>query len=157
MWFGTTSTPDSPAGRFINTSTGGYLTTGGAWTNASSRDLKENFEAVNARDVLECVATLPILKWNYKAEGEKTLHVGPTAEDFAAAFGLGNDKVSIATVDADGIALASIQGLHSMMREKDAMIVKLEAQSHAQQQQISELLRRMSEMETRLPALADQP
>jgi len=34
------------------------------------------------------------------------LHLGPVAQDFHAAFGLGADDKHIATVDADGVALA---------------------------------------------------
>jgi hypothetical protein len=41
-------------------------------------------------------------------------HIGPMAQDFHAAFGLdGTDDKHIATVDADGAALAAIQGLNA--------------------------------------------
>ena len=36
---------------------------------------------------------------------------GPTAQDFHAAFGLGEDPLRISTIDADGIALAGVQAL----------------------------------------------
>ena len=39
--------------------------------------------------------------------------MGPTAQDFYAAFGLGEDERHISTVDADGVALAAIQGLYA--------------------------------------------
>jgi hypothetical protein len=39
------------------------------------------------------------------------------AQDFHAAFGLGTDDKHIATVDADGVALAAIQGLNEMLEE----------------------------------------
>ena len=44
------------------------------------------------------------------------------AQDFYAAFGVGPDDKHIATVDADGVALAAIQGLHQKLQEKDAEI-----------------------------------
>ena len=53
IWLGKTSTPSMPAGRFLNTSTGAYLSTGGAWTNNSDRALKTNIAAVDARAVRE--------------------------------------------------------------------------------------------------------
>jgi hypothetical protein len=34
-------------------------------------------------------------------------------QDFYAAFGLGEDGAHISTVDADGVALAAIQGLYA--------------------------------------------
>ena len=57
------------------------------WTNASDANLKENFQAINSGDVLQRVVSMPMRSWNYKAEvGVK--HIGPTAQDFYAAFGL---------------------------------------------------------------------
>lgn len=51
------------------------------------------------------------------------------AQDFKAAFGLGETDTGIATVDADGVALAAIQGLNMKLEErlaaKDAEIARL--------------------------------
>ena len=55
------------------------------------------------RDLLSRVARLPISKWSYKVEDGSVRHIGPMAQDFAAAFGLGSDDRSIGTVDADGV------------------------------------------------------
>ena len=64
---------------------------------------------------------------NYKHEpGVRRL--GPVAQDFHAAFGLGSDDKSISTVDASGVALAAIQGLHQLLQEKDVRIATLENQ-----------------------------
>ena len=87
-----------------NVSANSFITT-------SDRNAKENFSAVNAQDVLAKVAALPISQWNFKSE-TAVQHVGPMAQDFRAAFGLGPDAQHIATVDADGVALAAIQGLN---------------------------------------------
>lgn len=95
------------------------------WVNASSRELKENFESVDSCEILERVASLPIQKWNYKRQTRETVHLGPMAEDFAAAFGLGEDDRSISTVDAAGVALAAIQGLHERLRQKECDIEAL--------------------------------
>jgi len=102
------------------------LTNGGTWTNASDRNNKENITAVDAREVLEKVATMPIARWNYKIESDSTQHIGPMAQDFHAAFGLGDSEKSIATIDADGVALAAIQGLNEIVKEKDCRISELE-------------------------------
>jgi hypothetical protein len=48
------------------------------------------------------------------------------AQDFYAAFGLGSDDRHISTVDPDGVALAAIQGLYELAKEKDAQIAELE-------------------------------
>ena len=52
--------------------------------------------------------------------------MGPMAQDFRAAFGLGPDDKHITSVDSDGVALAAIQGLHRAGQEKDARIAALE-------------------------------
>lgn len=128
IWFGTNSAPSTPSTRFINTSTGAYLSSGGTWTNASDKNLKEGFEQINEAEILEKVAELPITIWNYREEASSVTHIGPVAQDFHAAFGLGNDDRSISTVDADGVALAAIQALYAENQEKEAEIAELRSQ-----------------------------
>jgi hypothetical protein len=105
-----------------------YGVAAGTWTNASSRDLKENFKPIDRLDVLNRMATLPITRWNYKTEDDTDVHMGPMAEDFAKAFNLGTSDKAIATVDADGVALASIQALYEIIKEKDEGIRSLRAE-----------------------------
>ena len=45
---------------------------------------------------------LPLESWNYLAQEDDIRHVGPMAQDFAAAFGVGDDDTVIATIDLDG-------------------------------------------------------
>ena len=92
----------------------------------SDRNAKTNFAAINARDILDRVASLPIATWNYKNHDPSQRHIGPTAQDFYAAFRVGLDEKSICTVDADGVALAAIQGLNQNLEEKEARIAALE-------------------------------
>jgi uncharacterized small protein (DUF1192 family) len=130
IWLGkatTDLTPTIGAGVFISTSTGAHLTSGGAWTNASAREAKEGFEAVDQQDVLERVASLPVTTWNYKNEDPAIRHMGPVAQDFAAAFELGGSETAISTVDADGVALAAIQGLYERVQALEAENEELEA------------------------------
>ncbi len=97
---------------------------GSSWINASDRNAKENFRPVTGREVLAKVAAMPISRWTYKNSDGST-HLGPVAQDFHAAFDLGVDDTSIATVDADGVALAAIQGLNEVVQEKEAEIQAL--------------------------------
>jgi len=92
----------------------------------SDRNAKENFTPINARAVLDKVASLPITEWNYKTDTQAE-HIGPMAQDFKAAFGLdGSDDKHISVVDEGGVALAAIQGLNEKLREKEAKIQDLE-------------------------------
>jgi hypothetical protein len=91
----------------------------------SDRNAKAGFAAVDNRELLQKVASLPLSTWHYtNAPGVR--HLGPMAQDFQAAFHLGTDDKHIATVDADGVALAAIQGLYELVQEKDARIAALE-------------------------------
>jgi hypothetical protein len=126
MWLGTTSSPSFTAGRFINTSTGAYLTTGGTWTNSSDRNLKENLEEVDGSSILDKVESLPIYEWNYKTESDDVRHIGPTAQDFRETFGVGNDSISISTIDPAGISLAAIKELTTQNKKLTAENKKLE-------------------------------
>ena len=45
----------------------------------------------------------------------------------ASALGFGGGDRAVATVDADGISLAAIQGLYAIVKEKDAEIADLRA------------------------------
>ncbi len=118
---------------------------GGSWSTLSDRAAKTNFTRIDPRAVLEKVAALPVQAWNYRSQSVAVRHLGPTAQDFHAAFNLGGDARRIATVDADGIALAAIQGLNDLVQEKSQRITELEARN-------TELEARLEALERRLPA-----
>jgi hypothetical protein len=84
------------------------------------RNLKENFAPVEPSEILEKLAGLRIERWNYKAENPSVRHIGPMAQDFAAAFGVGADDRYIRRVDAFGVAFAAIQALHDLHRRFEA-------------------------------------
>ena len=104
---------------YLNTGNGASLSAGGVWTNASSRELKEGFAAIDPGAILAKVLLLPITTWSYKTSDEGT-HIGPVAEDFKETFGFAGDGKSIPTVDADGVALAAIQGLNAKLEAENA-------------------------------------
>jgi hypothetical protein len=120
--------PESPWGA---PTAGVRLASGGSsWMNLSDRNSKTNCVPVDGRQILEKVAALPIATWNYKSQDKSIRHIGPMAQDFHAAFRVGEDDKHITSVDADGVALAAIQGLNEKLEEqlkaKDARIDTLE-------------------------------
>lgn len=106
----------------------------GAWVCTSSRLAKEGFTSVDGETLLARLAGIEIQQWRYR--GSDILHLGPTAEDFNSAFGLGGEPTGIATVDADGVALLAVQAL--------------ERRTAALQQENGELRRRLERLEARL-------
>ena len=100
-------------------------------------------QPIDSTEVLERVAALPISTWNYRSQADEIRHMGPMAQDFRAAFGLGEDDRTISTVDTDGVALAAIQGLNQKLEARSAEVEKLKHQN-------TELLRRLEALEQRL-------
>lgn len=102
----------------------------GAWNSLSDINTKTAIANVSPRNVLEALLKMPVLSWQYKAQPGNVRHMGPSAQDFRKAFGLGDSPLAISTVDADGVALAAIQGLNQKLvadsKSKDAKIATLE-------------------------------
>ncbi|WP_420685968.1 tail fiber domain-containing protein [Bacillus cereus] len=112
-------------------------------TLTSDKNEKENFLNVNTFEILDNLANMPIQSWNYKADSNSIRHIGPTAQDFKAAFGLnGDDHIHISSIDLQGVALAAIQGLNKKNEE-----LKVEnAQLHVS---LANLEARLSKLESK--------
>jgi len=106
----------------LTMNSGAYVTTGGTWTNASSRSLKENFTELDSAEVLSKINSLDITRWNYKTESAGTTHIGPVAEEFYEAFQVGgaNGRNSISSIDPAGVALLGIQALSKRLDSLNA-------------------------------------
>lgn len=142
------------------TATGVQLASGGgSWSSLSDRAAKENYEVVDTREVVEWLAAIPIQTWNYKSQDPTIRHIGPVAQDFYAAFGVGEDDTHISTVDADGVALAAIQGLYQLSQEQNAHIAELEQENAALHSELDSLEARLSALERQSghPAAATRP
>lgn len=133
-------TVGDPGGGFGN---GAYVTTGGVWTNASSRTFKDSFAKVDVGAVLEKLVELPIQTWVYSASRDEGQHMGPVAEDFAASFGLGNDDKHITTVDESGVAFAAIQGLNRKVESENASLRRENADLRGTLERLSDRLDRL--------------
>lgn len=136
----------------ISTSTGAYLHTNGTWTNSSDVNRKHLFAAISGEDVLGRLRAMPITSWSYRTENTDIRHIGPMAQDFRAAFGLGDDDKVISTVDADGVALAAAQALEARTAAQQQRIEALEAQNAAQAQELAEMRARMERLEALVTA-----
>ena len=143
-------------------SIGGAATVGGALTVSgtvlaasygytSDRDQKQGFAPVDATDVLSRVAAMPITTWDYKARPAER-HIGPMAQDFHAAFGLGADERHIDVVDGIGVSLAAIQELQRQLQQKSLRIDALEAQVQQRSARVDTLEEQMLALRTTVEA-----
>src|SRR5262249_28108153 len=120
----------------------GDVATRGTLFQASDRNIKENFTVIDNDEILSKVLSLPVTQWNYK-DNPGCRHIGPVAQDFRKAFGLGFDDKFIATVDTEGVAFAAIKGLNQKVEQKDtnlrALVEEQQVQIRALQAQIEAL------------------
>jgi hypothetical protein len=133
--------PRSPGGTGVALPAGG-----GAWSSLSDRNAKTNFATIAGGSILERLANLSIQSWNYRTQDASVRHIGPTAQDFYAAFQVGEDDRHISTVDADGVALAAIQELYRLNQKQNQQIEQLT-------RQLTERAREAEQMRVRLVRL----
>jgi hypothetical protein len=124
---------------------------GGSWASVSDRHQKNGFGPVDPRDVLERLVSIPVTTWRYNEEVSGAIHMGPMAQDFYEKFQLGDDDRSITSVDADGVQVAAIQGMYSMMRERDVEIKRVEAENAHLRHVVESMEARLAKLEAVLP------
>jgi len=115
---------------------------GSQWLGLSDVNAKHLFRALDGEELLGKLAGLPIQEWSYTAQDASIRHVGPTAQDFRAAFGLGEDPLRIGTMDADGVALAAVKALEARTRT-------LQDENEALQSALDELRREIQQIRAR--------
>ena len=116
--------------RAINTWTGAYLTTGGTWTNSSSRELKENIIELTYDNAFTTLMNLTPVTYNYKVDKEEA-YAGFIAEDVPEL---------VATNDRKGLAPMDIVAVLTKVTQK-------------QQEQIDQLKCKLAAYETRQTAI----
>jgi len=130
--------------RFVTnaTDTAGVVLFGGnsAWSSISDRNMKRDFRDLDGEDVLARLARMPVTEWGYKAQDATIRHMGPMAQDFHAAFGLGEDPLRISTIDADGVALAAAHALEARTRATNERLTR----------EVEALRERLLQLEARL-------
>jgi hypothetical protein len=114
----------------------------GVFNCTSSRLTKENFAAVDGEEVLAKLRVLPVSTWNYIGEGNGARHIGPMAEDFHAAFGLGADDKAIGVQDLTSVTLAAVKALDARteeLRAKTAEVDELRARVLSLEERLARL------------------
>jgi hypothetical protein len=156
--------------QFVARASGGYelysnpaLTTGvrlapgsGTWGSVSDRALKTRVVPIDDANVLARVAKLPVSEWSYVSE-RGVRHMGPMAQDFYAAFGVGEDDRHITSIDEDGVALAAIKALHAENAELRARLAVDEAKRAREAAWRSRADTRFALLEAKLEAIAAHP
>jgi len=139
----------------------------GAWSNLSDRTMKTGVIPLDDASVLAKVAALPVSEWSYTSE-HGVRHVGPMAQDFYAAFRVGEYDRHITSIDEDGVALAAIKALalqngslhaenrelHERLAQDAARFARDEAQRARDEAQRARDAARLLALERKVDALA---
>ena len=106
---------------------GAHVTAGGVWTDASSRNYKENIRNLTAEEAITALLGLEPMRFNYKVDQEEE-HVGFIAEDVPDIVAT-NDRKSLSPMDIVGV-------LTKVVQEQRKAISKLQDEVNALKQQI---------------------
>ncbi len=135
----------------------GSATIEGDFAVISSRAVKQDFRPVDEAEILQRLAELQLGEWSLKADPDSR-HLGPVAEDFHQAFGLGRDPRHLSPADVAGVALAAVRGLQRLTDEGSAELARRLADSETEIARLrhdrDELALRVSELERRLAEVA---
>jgi hypothetical protein len=137
-----------------------YTSSSTSWQYVSDRNSKRDFARVETTDVLRKLASLPMSTWTFKSDSTRTRHMGPMAQDFHAAFGLGESDRSIDTGDIIGVSLAAIQGLHREVGDlkiSQAAAEKEREKLERENIDLSQRVKRLEETVTRLATARTEP
>lgn len=98
----------------------------GAWSVTSDIRRKRDFVEVDGEVLLEKLGAMRIGTWSYATQDASIRHLGPSAQEFRAAFGLGESDTTISTVDAAGVGLAALQALLRRTEDLERRLANLE-------------------------------
>jgi hypothetical protein len=114
---------------------------GAAWYCTSDRAVKHSIKSISPKAILNKLIKMPVTTWAFN--GSNVRNMGPMAQDFKAAFGLGTSDKAIGHIDAQGVAFAAIQGLNQVVNEKDAKITALEKANAAMQRELAAIKKKL--------------
>ena len=120
------------------------LTVWGTFLNPSGREYKTDIAPVDSREILKRVVQLPIFSWRYKAEENGFRQIGPMADDFHNALGIGDGHLLPVGTTA-GVSLAAIRGLNEIVEENKSEVAELRSANADLLERIAKLERAIAE------------
>jgi len=115
-----TTTPSYP----LEMSSGAYVTTGGVWTNASSREYKKDIKKLSTRKAIDALNHLDPVEFAYKADSEDR-HVGFIAED-APDLVASKDRKGMSPMDVVAVLTKVVQEQQRTIAALSKRLAKLE-------------------------------
>ncbi|KJU84261.1 hypothetical protein MBAV_003540 [Candidatus Magnetobacterium bavaricum] len=114
---GTTS-PSYP----LHMGSGAYVTTGGVWTNASSREYKKDIQSLTSEDAMLAFNKLEPVSFKYKTDDEQ--HIGFIAEDVPDIVAT-KDRKGLSPMDMVALLTKVVQEQQKTVQEQQKTIAEL--------------------------------
>jgi len=118
LGIGTTS-PAYP----LQMGSGAYVSTGGVWINASSREYKTDIKQLTAEKAMEALIQLEPVEFTYKAD-QNERHVGFIAED-APDLVAAKDRKGMSPMDVVAVLTKVVQEQQKVVQDQRATIAEL--------------------------------
>ena len=138
-----TSSGAGATAMFLQLANGAYCTTGGVWTNASSRAYKQDIEDLSGEEARRTLDKLTPVTYAYKAAPEEH-HVGFIAEDAPDLVATGDHK-GMSAMDIVAVLTKVVQEQKGSLEVKDARIDALERRLD----DVEQLARKLAALEGR--------
>jgi hypothetical protein len=110
----------------LHMASGARCTVGGVWTNASSREYKENIQQLSSDQALLAFNKLDPVTFNYKADSAEK-HVGFIAEDVPDLVAT-PDRKALSTMDIVAVLTKVVQEQQKTIAELNEKVSRLELQ-----------------------------
>ena len=102
---------------------GAYVTSGGVWTNASSREYKENVEELSSDKALAAFNKLKPIVFNYRTDKTER-HVGFIAEDVPALLA-SKDRKGLSSMDVVAVLTKVVQQQQKLIEAQRKTVAAL--------------------------------
>ena len=104
----------------IEMASGAHVTVGGVWTNASSREYKDNIEALTTEEAFETLKDLNPVKFAYKRDRTEK-HVGFIAEEVPDLIAT-KDRKGLSPMDIAAVLTKVVQERQKTLQEQQKTI-----------------------------------
>ncbi len=108
----------------ITTSTGASLSAGGVWTNASSRELKQDIRELSSEEARETLEGMTPVRYAYRADPAEK-HVGFIAEDVPDLVAT-QDRKGLSPMDMVAVLTRVVQQQQETIEELSTRLARLE-------------------------------
>jgi hypothetical protein len=115
------SRPEYP----LEMASGAHVTTGGVWTNSSSREKKENIISLPVDEATAALMAMEPVVFNYKSEAGEN-YVGFIAEDVPELVAV-SDRDAISAMDIVAVLTRVVQDQQSKIKELEERLDAMSA------------------------------